>query len=322
VTASAVLFAVACAFAVVYGANAGSALLSMGLVTSTVPVWAAVILVGLAVAGAPALFGTGVATTVSTELVTLNGDPGRWLLSAAVVSTLVVVAVLSWLGLPTSMTIALLAGLAGVGVGSGTHVSWDRFGEVFAGLALAPVLGGLTTAVILALMRPWATRGTVHTLAGRVHVVAFGALVAAFGANDGQKILAVMAVAAGTADGTVALVWYQLLVAGALFAFGAGLGLRRMAGTINRGVLSVRPDSAATTELATAAVMVAGSGVGAPVGMSQVLTGSLVGIGMSSSRRRIRWVFVGRLAMAWVVTVPTTLLVGMAAGAAVGALVA
>jgi len=322
VTAGAALFAAACVFAVVYGANAGSALLSMGLVTSTVPPWASVILVAAAVAGAPLLLGTAVAGTVSRELVTLDGDPGRWLLLAAVVCTIAVVTVLSWLGLPTSMTLALLSGLAGVGIGSGTQVAWGRFGEVFAGLALAPVLGAVTTALMLAMMRPWSSRGSMQMLAGRVHVFAFLGLVIAFGANDGQKILAVMVVAAGPATGPVALSWLHLIAAGVLFALGAALGLKRMAGSVNRGVLSVRPDSAATTELATAAVMIGGSTVGAPVGMSQVLTGALVGIGMSSGRRRIRWEFVARLVMAWVVTVPTTLLTGMAAGLVVGALAA
>ncbi|WP_350347580.1 inorganic phosphate transporter [Agromyces sp. G08B096] len=313
------LFLVASLFAFVYGSNAGSVLVSIGLTASNTPVWLAVLALGAAVAIAPVLLGTGVATTIAAELVTLDGEAGRWLLVAAVVSAMLVAAVLSWRGLPTSMTLALLAAMTGVGLGAGTDVSWPRLAEVAAGLLLAPLLGVIAALLLRLGLRPWRTRWAVRDVAGGVHVLAFAALAMAFGAADGQKILAVMAVAMDTVGERAEIVPLQLAVAGVVFAAGAAFGVRRMAATVNRGVLAVRPDAAATSELATAAVMFGGSALGVPAGMSQVVSGSLIGIGMSSGMRRIRWENAARLGNAWVATVPATLLAGFAAGLIVGA---
>jgi PiT family inorganic phosphate transporter len=63
----------------------------------------------------------------------------------------------------------------------------------------------------------------------------------AYGANDGQKMLAVFAVASGPVIGAVATPPIRMAVIGLLFLVGGVLGLRRFAGSIGGGVVPVRP---------------------------------------------------------------------------------
>lgn len=304
----------ACALAVAYGSNAGSTIVSIGLTVGSIKVWAAVLVVGSAVAVAPAVVGTAVATTVAEELVTLDGDAGKLALLCAVVSALLVTATLSGIGLPTSLTVALLGGLAGVGVGAELPVSWGRLTAVFATIAITPLLGGiLAYAIRLLMSRAYFHRGLQSAVAA-AHIVAFALLAFAFGANDGQKILAVLSVAFDTPDGGVRAVWWQLLTGACLFAFGAALGLRRMARGVNSGVLPVRPLDAVIVESSTSIVMLASSAFGSPAGMAQTLSGSLIGSGLIAGTRRIRWPFAARIVNAWVVTLPATLALGLLLG--------
>jgi inorganic phosphate transporter, PiT family len=300
--------------AIVYGSNAGSTIVSIGLTIGSVRVWIALVGLAIGVAVAPALVGTAVATTVADELVTLDGPAGQLALLCAVVSALVITAALSRLGLPTSLTLALLGGITGVGIGAGLPVSWGRILTVLGGMAVAPVLGGVIAYLLrLALGRAYFTGG-IDKAVSRAHLVLFSVLVFAFGANDGQKILAVFAVAFGPVDGEVPVLWPQLICGGVLFAIGAGLGLRRMARGVNRGVIVVRPFDAVIVESSTAAVMLASSVVGNPAGMAQTLSGSLIGTGLIGGRRRIRWPFAVRIANAWLVTLPATFVSGLALG--------
>jgi len=133
-----VLFLAAAAFTMLNGANDGGTLVAVGLTVRGISPIVAVVGLALAVAIVPVLIGTRVATTLTSRLVSLDGDAGRLALLTAVVSAVVVTAGLSWRGLPTSLTLALVGGIAGVGWGYALPVSWPFIGLV---LLLAAVLG-------------------------------------------------------------------------------------------------------------------------------------------------------------------------------------
>lgn len=316
------LLVAAGALAVVYGANAGGTMVATGLgIRAFRPIVAAALL-GVAIVVAPLVAGTAVASTLGHELVSLGGELGQLSLLAAVVAALVVTTVLSWLGIATSLTLALIGAIAGSGLGAGLDVAWLRVLGVLAGVAIAPVLG-LAVAATLRRVLPalrWG-RSAARWITG-LHIIAFVALAVAFGANDAQKLLAVVAVAAGTDAPVIPAVGWQLLLVGALFALGAAIGSARMARPATAGLLAVQPLDAAVGELATASVMFAGSAVGNPAGMAQTLSGSLIGIGLVKGRGRVRWEYAGRIVNAWAATMPAAFgvawLLGLASRALAG----
>lgn len=301
------------AFAALNGANDGGALTSLGLTIRGLTPLTALAALGIAVAAVPLLFGTAVASTLAARLVAFDGAVGRWALLAAIGAAVVVTLGLSVRGLPTSITLALIGGISGAGVGAGFAVAWGLIALVLLAAAAAPAVGAL-----VALVTAWvAARLPARSGAGRAirraHLAAFVALCLAYGANDGQKILAVFALVSALPGGRVEADPLPLALGAVLFIAGGVLGLGRYARTIGGGVIPTRPEQAVITEVSSAAVVFTMAAAGAPVSMTQSVAGGLVGAAWTRGRRRVRWRIVLRIAFAWVLTLPTAFLVAATA---------
>jgi PiT family inorganic phosphate transporter len=156
---------------------------------------------------------------------------------------------------------------------------------------------------------------TLNRRLRRWHAVAFALQCLAYGTNDGQKMIAVIAVASGPVVGAVAPRPWQLAVVGGCFLLGAVYGLPRFAATVGSGVLPIRPPEAVTTELSAGVVVLTTGALGAPVSMTQATSGALVGAGVGRGYGAIRWDAAARIGGAWLVTLPAAF--GVAALAAV-----
>lgn len=313
----AALLVAAGVLALVYGSNAGATIAATSLRVGGGRPWLALLALGCAIAVAPLVLGTAVASTVAHELVPSGGDPSvdRVVFLAAVVAALVVTAALSRWGQPTSLTLALIAGIAGAGLGAGQAMGWSAIARVLALVAAAPFVGLALAAALHGLSAAWrVSPGAVRGW----HVGSYGLLCVAFGSNDAQKLSAIVAVASAPAAVVVEPAPWQLVLCAVLFTLGAGVGLGRMEPTVNRGILAVRGADAVTTQTTTAVVMLASSGVGSPVGMAQTLSGSLVGAGLARGRGKVRWEYAGRVALAWVLTVPASVAVASCVAWGVG----
>lgn len=299
--------AVAALFAVITGANDGGAILATGLKLPILRVWAGLTLLTLAVAVVPLLIGTGVAATFTERLVTFD-EPLPVLIG--VVAALTVVIGLTTMGRPTSLTLATVGGLAGAGLGAGLPVSYGWVAFVLL-LGMAAPLAGWAAAVPVSRLL---ARVPAGGMLGRLHLGGFTVQCGAYAANDGQKMLAVFAVAFGTTGGRPPG-WTIPLIA-VLFFLGACYGLPRAARTLGGQLLAVRPVHAVAAETAAAGAVLGCSAMGAPVSMTQAVAGGLIGSGVTQAVGRVRWAAVLRLVVAWVLTLPTSVLL-----AAIGAMV-
>ena len=110
---------------------------------------AAVLCLGGVLALGPLLVGTRVATTFAAGLVPAHGAPGRLSFLIGISAAMTVSAFLATRGLPTSLTMAIVGGLAGAGAGSGLPVAWSTVATVVAVGLGAPLLAGLVASVVL-----------------------------------------------------------------------------------------------------------------------------------------------------------------------------
>lgn len=304
-----VIVLAALAFAVASGANEGGTLVSLATRTAVLRPGAALIVLSGLVAFGPMLFGTAVATTIAHRLVSFSGGSGRLAVLGAIVASLVIVAVLSRKGLSTSLTLALMGGIAGVGLGAGLHVSWGVIGGVLAVAFVAPLAAGgvaylLTRAVVRSPASWWVGRfGRVAQRAGYV------GQSFAYSVNGAQKMVALVAIGSQVASPVAARLWSQLLI-GACYAVGTVLGVRPLAGRIGEQVLRVRPANATVLELSSSAVAIGSSALGAPVSITQAATTSLVGTGLATDSHRVRWWQAGGIGMAWLLTLPASVALG------------
>ncbi len=266
----------------------------------------------------PLLLGAAVANTIAGIVVVPPDDEvavvGAALTGAVVWNTL------TWIrGLPASSSHALVGGLVGAAVvAQGLQaVNWGGieagrpagvFGVLLV-LAISPVLGLGVAALVTRLAR----RGLAHAsirvdaVIRRAQWFTSGWLAFSHGANDAQKTVGVVAallLATGHIQALAAPTWVKLACAMAL-TMGTAFGGWSIVRTIGSRIIRLRPLDGLISQASSAGVIIAASIVGAPVSTTQVVSSSVVGIGVGRHRaHRVRWKIVGSIGIAWVTTMP------------------
>jgi PiT family inorganic phosphate transporter len=228
-----------------------------------------------------------------------------------------------WRGLPSSSSHALVGGLVGAAVvdaRSLSAVDWGHFEGfkvngvigMLVALALSPLLGLAAAALIeLVLLRAF-RRGTVRLrrpVRGSQWVTSSW-LAFSHGSNDAQKsvgVIAAILVANGTITSAEAVPRSAVLISAAVVTLGTALGGWRIVRTIGRRIFRLRPLDGFVSQSSSAAVIMGASFIGAPVSTTQVVSSSVVGVGVGRRRRRhIGWQIVRQILVAWVTTLPAT----------------
>jgi len=313
---SAGVVAAGAGFAAATGANDGGALIgsAVRMRVLTLP-WLAGLLVA-SVALVPRFFGTAVATTLAGDLVGFGGPAGGRrgaALVAALVAAVAVVAACVRLRAPTSLALAFLGGLAGAGLGAGLPVAWGEFGLVLVVAAVAPVVGAALAFVVTwsLVAVPRVSRRLLRTTG----VIAYVAMCLAYGANGGQKAVAVLAIATDRPLSPVPADGALLVATALLFALGLVVGLPWSGGTLAGDIAPARSFESTAAIVVAGGVVLVASAAGAPVSLTQVVGGSLTGSRLPAGWTRVRWRVAARIVVAWVVTLPAALVVGALLGA-------
>ena len=310
------LLASALLFAVVTGANDGASLIATNLSSKVItPLGALCILAAVVVVG-PMIIGTAVATTFARGLVSFGAQGGESALLIAVFVAMGIVMVISRLGLPTSVTQAILGAIVGVGIGRGLPVSWDSVARALLIFVLAPIFAGFLAAAI--------AQGFAHIRVGVsarrqmrwLHAISFGAQCIGYAANDAQKMIAVMAIATGAMGvGVIARIDTQVLI-GVCFFGGTLLGISKLGVQLGTKLMPVRPLNAITAGYAAAAAVLGSAAIGYPVSMAQSSSAALIGSEfVLESYRQVRWNQALRIVAVWVTTLPTAIVIAALAGA-------
>ncbi|HET8628916.1 MAG TPA: inorganic phosphate transporter [Thermomicrobiales bacterium] len=216
-------------------------------------------------------------------------------------------------GLPVSTTHALAGAIVGVGVASvgAGGVAWGTLGRTIAlPLLASPLLAVGLGLPAYALVRRLPARAPL----GALHWLSSGATSFARGLNDTPKIVAL---GAGFAVGAGRAPWWAFLAIAAVMVAGSWAGGRRVTRTLAERVTRLDDREGLAANLATAALVGAASRLGLPVSTTHVASGAIAGVGARRGRRAVRWRTVGELALAWVVTLPVTALLAVAAYALV-----
>jgi PiT family inorganic phosphate transporter len=270
----------------------------------------------------PLLLGAAVADTIA-GIVEVTAAQTVVVVGAALTAA-VAWNIVTWRwGLPSSSSHALVGGLVGAAVveaGSGA-VNWGGVGDghptgvvgALVALAISPVLGFGAAWLMERGVRRWLRRATssLNRPVLQAQWLTSGWLAFSHGANDAQKavgVLAVLLLASGRTQSLSAPVWATMVCALAL-TVGTALGGWRIVKTIGRRIFRIRPVDALVSQTSSAAVILAASVVGAPASTTQVVSSSVVGVGVGRRRyRHVGWEVVGSILLAWVTTFPAAAL--------------
>lgn len=264
-----------------------------------------------------------VAKTVGTGLVNLEASDGGSGLMLIVFTGLVGAIlwnVFTWLlGLPSSSSHALFGGLIGA-----TLASLGFNGVLWAGVAQKIIVPALAAPIIAAIV---ATVGTAmvyritRTTADknkakgfRIGQVATASLVSlAHGTNDAQKTMGVIflaLVAADSIDPEAPIPFWVRATCAIAIALGTYLGGWRIIRTLGKGLVEIDPPQGMAAEGSSAAIILTSSHFGMALSTTHVATGSILGSGLGRKGAEVRWGVMGRMVIAWLITLPASGAVG------------
>jgi PiT family inorganic phosphate transporter len=225
---------------------------------------------------------------------------------------------LTWLlGIPSSSSHALIGGIVGAVLAAvgGHGVIWKGLvSTVLIPAAIAPFVAGF-----VAVVGTWVVYRFVpesRTDKGfRYGQIGSASLVSlAHGTNDAQKTMGVIFLALisyGAADKSDALppFWVILSCATAI-ALGTYLGGWRVIRTLGKGLVEIKSPQGMAAETSSAAVILLSSHFGYSLSTTHVATGSILGSGVGKPGAEVRWGVAGRMAAAWLITLPSAAIVG------------
>ena len=275
------------------------------------------------------IVGTAVANTISKTVnldslptVAAGGVPYGIRVTLAALVGAIFWNYLTWhFGLPSSSSHALIGGLIGAGVSAGgmDAVSWDQVKKtvlaIFASPAVAFTIALIASLIIRAIIK--AFKADEDSEFFRWAQVASSAWVSwGHGSNDAQKTMGVIAatlysggyLAAESAKSLEPPFWVILLAHGAI-AFGTVWGGWKIIETMGLKITRITRASGLSANIGAITAIDGATHLGIPISTTQAVTSSIVGSGVGY-RRRVNWMVMRDMLIAWFVTLPAAALVG------------
>jgi PiT family inorganic phosphate transporter len=226
----------------------------------------------------------------------------------------------TWLaGIPSSSSHALIGGVVGstIAAAGGSAVKWHGLvSKVVVPAVLSPPIAFAVAAVgtylVYRLTRQVTNDARTHGFRwGQIGSASMVSL--AHGTNDAQKTMGIITLALITHhtlhSGSKAPTWV-ILSCGLAISLGTYLGGWRVIRTLGKGLVEIESPQGMAAESASAAVILLSSHYGYSLSTTHVATGSILGCGFAKKGAEVRWSVAGRMATAWIFTLPSAGLVG------------
>jgi PiT family inorganic phosphate transporter len=105
---------------------------------------------------------------------------------------------------------------------------------------------------------------------------------------------------------------WVILASATSMGLGTSIGGWRIIKTIGLKVVDLRPINGFAAETAAAAIIEIASRLGIPVSTTHVISTAILGVGATKRASAVRWGIAGRIVMAWIVTIPSCIIMGWA----------
>lgn len=266
----------------------------------------------------PFVFGVAVASVIGSEVVESHALTPVALYAA--LSSTVFWMLLSWLlRIPSSSTHALIGGLVGAviaALGPGAIHSSGLLKILLSLTLTAPlgIIGGY--AMMHGAERLW-KRARTRRRDRRFNKGQFvtslflGMAIGSSNAQNAMGITALGLLATGFLPKFEVPVWVIIGSAGCL-ALGNLVGGTRLVRSVGEEFCAIRPIHGFSAGISSTLIIGVSSLIGGGVSTTHVTSMSIIGAGAAEDRNAVRWKFVRRVLLVWVLTIPTTMLLALA----------
>lgn len=265
-----------------------------------------------------ALTFTGVAKTIGGSV----ADPttlvhGEQIVIAALLAAIIWNLVTWWLGIPSSSSHALIGALAGAVIGAAglAGINGNGFTSIIQGLLLSPLIAFSLGFTVMWLLKKIFANSSPHLVnkgfrTGQIFTAAFQSFT--HGTNDAQKAMGIITfalVAAKVQDSLDVPLWVKLSAATAM-ALGTSVGGWKIIKTMGTKIFKIEPINGFAADAASAAVILTATLTHFPVSTTHTITSSILGVGSAKRFSSVRWSVAGRIVIAWVITIPISMVLG------------
>jgi inorganic phosphate transporter, PiT family len=229
----------------------------------------------------------------------------------------------TWLfGIPSSSSHALIGGVIGstLAAAGGSSVLWHGLvSKVVLPAAFSPIIACLVAAVgtwlLYRISRNLTAGARNHGF--RIGQIGSACMVSlAHGTNDAQKTMGVITlalIANGTLHAKANAPFWVILACALAISIGTYLGGWRVIRTLGKGLVEIESPQGMAAESSSAAIILLSASFGYSLSTTHVATGSIIGTGLGKKGADVRWNVAGRMATAWIFTLPSAGLVGAGA---------
>jgi PiT family inorganic phosphate transporter len=258
------------------------------------------------------LFGTAVAFTIATGIISESMMSGEVII-AALVGALIFDVITSWVyALPISETHVLIGGLIGAGIGAGglgvvKYV--EIINKVLTPMIVLPFISIIATFIIgCLLIRSF--RGFAASKVNRCFKILQVLISMIFsitsGGNAGQKTMGIM---------TILLVYYgylsQFIVpfwvtisTYIMLSLGIFLGGWRVVQTMATKITRLKPYQGVAIDVVGSLVLGFTALIGYPMSSTHVINGTIIGAGLCQRTKAIKWGMTRKIIVAWILSIP------------------
>lgn len=259
-----------------------------------------------------AFLGQEVANTVGSVISPPSGSHGLVIVMAGLLGAIAWNLITWYYGLPSSSSHALIGGLVGSALASGTFVQWSTvLDKVVIPMILSPLFAfAAGFAVMLTIMWVFRKRNP-HRMQRNFRVlqtISAAAMALGHGLQDAQKTMGVifLALLAGgfVSPGDDLPLWVIIAAAGAISA-GTYAGGWRIMRTLGRRIIALDPARGFAAESVAAGVLYTTAFVySAPISTTHTITSAVMGVGATKRFSAVRWGVAKSIVAAWILTFP------------------
>lgn len=265
-----------------------------------------------------AMYSTGVAKTIGSDIVKSASHVDEHVLIAALFGS-IIWNIITWrFGMPSSSSHALIGGLIGAVMMSASGADGLNFygiGKIILSLILSPLIGMALGCVIMLLLfrffgrfRPTAVNGKFK----KMQILTAATMAFSHGSNDAQKSMGIITLAllAGGYIDVFEVPTYVKVLAATAMACGTAVGGWRIIKTIGGKIFKLQPISGFAADLNSSIIIFGATLLHLPVSTTHVVSGSIMGVGAAKRINAVRWGVAQQMVVAWVMTIPCTAVMG------------
>jgi PiT family inorganic phosphate transporter len=259
-----------------------------------------------------AFLGQEVANTVGSVISPPDNTHGLVVVMAGLLGAIAWNMLTWYYGLPSSSSHALIGGLVGAALASGSFVEWSVIISKIVIPMVASPLFGFAAAFLVMLGIMWGFRKANPSKTNRgfrlAQTVSAAAMALGHGLQDAQKTMGVifLALLAGgyVSSGDPLPIWV-IFSAAAAISLGTYAGGYRIMRTLGRRIIDLDPPRGFAAESVAAGVLYTTAfAFEAPISTTHTITSAVMGVGATRRLSAVRWGVARSIVAAWILTFP------------------